>query len=87
MSRQTIFHRKLLALCRILYHNSSNSIEANDSPHQLWKTLSGSSFIRELVPFCPCSVYPDPNRVIFMKQWQSSQTDTILPRSLHKDGP
>ncbi|GIY09926.1 hypothetical protein CDAR_460001 [Caerostris darwini] len=36
-------------------------------PINFGKLLPGSTFIRELVPFCPCSVYPGPNGVILWK--------------------
>ncbi|GIX79078.1 hypothetical protein CEXT_322471 [Caerostris extrusa] len=83
MTLQEFWADKLLAHSRILYHNSTSSIEANDSLHQL---LPGSTFIRELVPFCPCSVYPAQMVSFYGKQRQSSQPDTIRAGSSTKSG-
>ncbi|GIX79081.1 hypothetical protein CEXT_322491 [Caerostris extrusa] len=37
------------------------------APINFGKLLPVSTFIRELVPFCPCSVYPGPNGSHFME--------------------
>ncbi|GIY09921.1 hypothetical protein CDAR_459971 [Caerostris darwini] len=48
------------------------------APINFGKLLPGSTFIRELVPFCPCSVYPGPKWSHFM---ESSGNPLSLIRS------
>ncbi|GIY39688.1 hypothetical protein CEXT_458321 [Caerostris extrusa] len=67
MPRQTVFHRNYSLspeFCIITAQAPSRQMTA---PINFGKHLPRPTFIRELVPFCPCSVYPGPNGVILWK--------------------